>query len=281
MTLQWRQRPFRALLWGMAGLLAITVAASIVWRFLLTGPRTRPYDRIVQGSVAESPISPESESRIKAFCGDCHAVPRPESFHRDLWHEEVLRGYEFYVRSGRNDLDPPPIHETVAYFRARAPERMAYPQPKEAETPLGVSFSFEKVPLDALAGLQPAIAHLCWTRLPGEKRPFLLACDMLSGQILAVDLRDPKLGREVAREELLATVLRRFEELYEAARRGQPVHLGWKAHLDTLGRRIRVRSGEVVEQGVAEDVEPDGTLILRRPDGSHVRIEAGEVTLKA
>jgi BirA family biotin operon repressor/biotin-[acetyl-CoA-carboxylase] ligase len=90
-----------------------------------------------------------------------------------------------------------------------------------------------------------------------------------------------ELGHEVAREELLATVLRRFEELYEAARRGQPVHLGWKAHLDTLGRRVRVRSGEVVEQGVAEDVEPDGTLILRRPDGSHVRIEAGEVTLKA
>jgi BirA family biotin operon repressor/biotin-[acetyl-CoA-carboxylase] ligase len=89
-----------------------------------------------------------------------------------------------------------------------------------------------------------------------------------------------ELGREVAREELLATVLGRFEDLYEAARRGQPVHLGWKAHLDMLGRRIRVRSREGVEVGVAEDVEPDGTLILRRRDGSHVRIEAGEVTLK-
>ena len=89
-----------------------------------------------------------------------------------------------------------------------------------------------------------------------------------------------ELGREVAREDLLATLLRRFEELYAAAHRGQPVHLGWKAHLDTLGRRIRVSSGEGVEEGVAEDVEPDGTLILRRPDGSHVRIEAGQVTLK-
>jgi BirA family biotin operon repressor/biotin-[acetyl-CoA-carboxylase] ligase len=89
-----------------------------------------------------------------------------------------------------------------------------------------------------------------------------------------------ELGREVAREELLATVLNRFEELYEAARRGQPVHLGWKAHLDILGRPIRVKYREGVEVGVAEDVEPDGTLVLRRRDGSHVRIEAGEVTLK-
>jgi BirA family biotin operon repressor/biotin-[acetyl-CoA-carboxylase] ligase len=89
-----------------------------------------------------------------------------------------------------------------------------------------------------------------------------------------------ELGREVAREEVLATLLGRFEDLYEAARRGQPVHLGWKAHLDILGRPIRVRSREGVEQGIAEDVEPDGTLILRRRDGSHVRIEAGQVTLK-
>lgn len=89
-----------------------------------------------------------------------------------------------------------------------------------------------------------------------------------------------ELGREVSREEMLATLLHRFEQLYEAARRGQPVHLGWKAHLDILGRPIRVRSREGVEQGIAEDVEPDGTLILRREDGSRVRIEAGEVTLK-
>jgi len=89
-----------------------------------------------------------------------------------------------------------------------------------------------------------------------------------------------ELGREVAREEMLAAVLGHFEELYEAARRGEPVHDGWKARLDTLGRHVRVRFGDSVEEGVAEDAEPDGALILRRPDGSRVRIEAGEVTLR-
>ena len=89
-----------------------------------------------------------------------------------------------------------------------------------------------------------------------------------------------ELGREVAREEVLAAVLGRFEGLYEAVRRGEPVHQAWKARLDTIGRQVRVRFGDGVEEGVAEDAEPDGALVLRRPDGSLVRIEAGEVTLR-
>ncbi len=84
----------------------------------------------------------------------------------------------------------------------------------------------------------------------------------------------------MAREEVLAAVLNHVEELYEAARRGEPVHDGWKARLDTLGRYVRVRFGDSLEEGVAEDAEPDGALVLRRPDGSLVRIEAGEVTLR-
>jgi len=89
-----------------------------------------------------------------------------------------------------------------------------------------------------------------------------------------------ELGREAPREEVLAAVLGRFEELYEAARRGEPVHLDWKARLDTLGRQVRVSFGDKVEEGLAEDAEPDGALVLRRPDGSRVRIEAGDVTLR-
>jgi BirA family biotin operon repressor/biotin-[acetyl-CoA-carboxylase] ligase len=90
-----------------------------------------------------------------------------------------------------------------------------------------------------------------------------------------------ELGREVAREEVLATILDRFERLYESVRRGEPVHLAWKARLDTLGKHVRVSFGDRVEGGVAEDARADGTLILRRPDGSRVEIEAGDVTLRA
>jgi len=146
-----------------------------------------------------------------------------------------------------------------------------------------------KWPNDVLVGPRKLAGVLIDSEFSGDQVDYAIAgiglnvnLDMSANE----EIRDiatsisAELGREVAREEVMAALLHRFEQLYEAARRGQPVHLGWKAHLDILGRPIRVRSGEGVEQGIAEDVEPDGTLILRRPDGSHVRIEAGEVTLK-
>ena len=60
------------------------------------------------------------ESRIAAFCGDCHGLPTPDRFPRDAWYGKVKRGYEFYAESGRNDLDPPPLELTAAYYRSRA-----------------------------------------------------------------------------------------------------------------------------------------------------------------
>ncbi len=90
-----------------------------------------------------------------------------------------------------------------------------------------------------------------------------------------------ELGREVDREEVLAAMLNHFEQSYQALRRGEVVAMAWKHRLDTLGKHVRVSSaGGFVEQGVAVDADSDGSLILRRDDGSHVRIEAGEVTLR-
>ncbi len=43
---------------------------------------------------------------------------------------------------------------------------------------------------------------------------------------------------------------------------------------------MRVQFGEHVEEGIAEDAAADGSLILRREDGSTVQIEAGDVTLR-
>ena len=97
---------------------------------------------------------------------------------------------------------------------------------------------------------------------------------------IATSLRT-ELGREVSREAVLAAMLDRFEEHYDALRRGEVVSMAWKHRLDTLGKPVRVQfAGGRTEEGVAVDADSDGSLILRRDDGSHLRIEAGEVTLR-
>ena len=87
-------------------------------------------------------------------------------------------------------------------------------------------------------------------------------------------------GHSVSREALAAGILSELEELYLAAQVGRRVRDEWRARLQTLGRRVRVTCGETVEEGLAEDVDGDGSLILRRPDGSRVTIAAGDVTLR-
>ena len=87
-------------------------------------------------------------------------------------------------------------------------------------------------------------------------------------------------GREVSREALAAAVLDELEGLYLAVQAGQGVQDEWRVRLETLGRQVRVTCGQTVEKGLAEDVDGDGSLILRRPDGSRVTIAAGDVTLR-
>ncbi len=97
---------------------------------------------------------------------------------------------------------------------------------------------------------------------------------------IATSLRT-ELGFDVERESLLAATLNYLEEFYLAVGRGDVVSVAWKQRLDTLGQHVRVEdAGGHVEEGVAVDADSDGSLIVRRDDGSHVRIEAGDVTLR-
>ena len=138
---------------------------------------------------APAKLDSQAEARIVAFCSDCHAMPLAENFPRDRWHREVQRGYEFYARSGRNDLDPPPVHETVAYYRSRAPERIELPRPKEAPGRWKVHFEVQKLFMDEQAGVVPEIAHLRWAQLDAKAPPLLLFCDMRFGYVAAADLK--------------------------------------------------------------------------------------------
>ncbi len=90
-----------------------------------------------------------------------------------------------------------------------------------------------------------------------------------------------ELGREVSQLKILLHLLHEMEQVYLALRESKPIHEEWRSRLETLGQMVEVTSGNRVEAGYAESVDSDGSLLLRRADGSLVPIIAGEVTLRA
>ncbi len=88
-----------------------------------------------------------------------------------------------------------------------------------------------------------------------------------------------EVGRPVSREEALAALLNAFERYYDCPD-ADAVRAAWRARLETLGQEVAVTFGGRTEHGLAEDVDDDGALILRRADGTRVVLPAGEVTLR-
>ncbi len=88
-----------------------------------------------------------------------------------------------------------------------------------------------------------------------------------------------ELGREVSRLDIIRCLLAETERLYLALPAGESVYQEWRDNLATLGKKVRVKSGETTYEGVAESVASNGSLLLRQPDGSLIKIVAGDVTL--
>jgi BirA family biotin operon repressor/biotin-[acetyl-CoA-carboxylase] ligase len=105
-------------------------------------------------------------------------------------------------------------------------------------------------------------------------------------------------GHPVAREELIARLLRAFEADYlllqqeDAAlsiqtnqrsaiagqmRPSRLIRERWREHLSMLGRAVQVRQGENLISGIAEDVNGNGELLLRRYSGELLTITWGSV----
>lgn len=175
----------RFLMWAMVA--GGIVVFGWVGFCLLSRPAVAPHELLSAGASPPA-LSSEAEARIEAFCADCHALPRPESFPRARWHFEVRKGYEFYAKSGLKDLDPPPVSMTLAYFLARAPDRLTVSRGEEASGELPLKFRKESLSLDSGLGVLPEIAHLYWARLAPDEEPLLLASDMRYGHVFAIDL---------------------------------------------------------------------------------------------
>jgi len=99
-------------------------------------------------------------------------------------------------------------------------------------------------------------------------------------------------GHPVSREALLTCLLTALEKEYLALQQeaieppvaaplvGPVARLlreRWQSHLTTLGRTIKVHQGDSVVEGVAEAVDDNGELLLRRDSGELVCITWGVV----
>jgi len=89
-----------------------------------------------------------------------------------------------------------------------------------------------------------------------------------------------EVGLHFSRLEVLTSLLAEFEKVYRDLRDGEPIENEWRRRLSTLGKRVTVRCGDTVREGTAEDVDADGNLLLRLPDGGLDVISAGDVTLR-
>jgi BirA family biotin operon repressor/biotin-[acetyl-CoA-carboxylase] ligase len=86
-----------------------------------------------------------------------------------------------------------------------------------------------------------------------------------------------ELGRETPLVDVVRQLLVKLDRLYPAT---TAVFKEWQANLATLGKPVKVTSGETAYEGVATSVDRDGGLVIRLPDGTSQRVEAGDVTLR-
>lgn len=91
-----------------------------------------------------------------------------------------------------------------------------------------------------------------------------------------------ELGRPLPRLPLLVACLERMESWYFALRAGRDEELwaAWRARLGMLGRTVEVSTPEGPFVGEAVDVAPDGSLLVRRADGTLIPVRAGDVSVR-
>lgn len=86
-------------------------------------------------------------------------------------------------------------------------------------------------------------------------------------------------GKKFDREELLSTILTRFNAIYETlkAKDFYSVMKKWRERSNMFGREIKLRLAEKEFEGILEDVADDGAIVVRTSSGV-LKFTAGEIT---
>lgn len=85
-------------------------------------------------------------------------------------------------------------------------------------------------------------------------------------------------GSKVSRVQLLRSILKSFDEQYEKLARGKydDIRKNWLEFSQIIGKHVRVQEGSIGLEGIVDDVDEDGSLILKNDDGIH-RVLSGDV----
>ena len=89
-----------------------------------------------------------------------------------------------------------------------------------------------------------------------------------------------EVGHKIEREEVLESVLLELSYVYSSLEEWGTVWSDWQKAMEHLGENIKVLWGDRVEEGIAEGVDNDGNLLMRRKDGSVVSLAAGDVSFQ-
>jgi BirA family biotin operon repressor/biotin-[acetyl-CoA-carboxylase] ligase len=87
-----------------------------------------------------------------------------------------------------------------------------------------------------------------------------------------------QLGHELPVGRVALDVYTELEALYLQTSKPDTIIAEWAAGMHTLGRRVKVQSGNSAIEGVAESINGSGYLVLRLDDGSAQEIMAGDVS---
>ena len=87
-------------------------------------------------------------------------------------------------------------------------------------------------------------------------------------------------GKPIQLQAVICGLLNNFEKRYLDLQSGQNLWVDWEKLLVTLGKFVSVRSGRTLYEGLAEAVNSEGSLLLRRANGEVVVVPAGDVSLR-
>lgn len=88
----------------------------------------------------------------------------------------------------------------------------------------------------------------------------------------------------ISRAELLAKILKNMEELYEIIEKNgfSEILAQWRELSCTLGQDVKVIAPDETYYGVAEDIDEEGLLLVKRTDGKgSSRVIAGDVSIRS